>query len=690
MNSPASNPQDQSRGASELPTSSPTSTLAPGAAGVAAFTSDGRRPLGQRLLTMLGALNPIAMFFGPLFQRDMRILGRRRGTYWTRFGVTVLVGAIVVISVCGVVLSDQRFRSGAASIERMQEIAPQLTLIVFWLMLILLTLTAPMIAAGAFIDERMKRTLHALTMTPMRPLHIAAGKVASRFASILILSLIAGPIILAMRVFGGIDADFSLQSMSIVLSSALLATALSVWASLWCARVNAAYMVCILILLLCNLFPVLWMWITYYLFGGRSFRPEPWSAVSSSVMAMADCSTRLASGGRGMLMPDMWLKTSIFNLILSGLAILLTTWQIPAQFRRESISDGGGRKRTKRRISRMFGGKTIEKDQGLSIRSPVPDSDQSELAPASAGAAAPAHTRAPGMTADSSHPDTVERYVDTSRIVGDNAVLWRELRQPTFRSAKSKWFTILTCIGIMIWTYVGGGGVDEEGVSIGVTVSLTVVALLSACAAAAGAIAGEREAQTLSVLLAAPITPRQIIWAKVLGTLARQWVLPSFLALHLLIVTVFGATHPVAILFVVPPLVCALLFLSCSGVMMSLFCQRSSKAGSLNFLLALSLWLIGPILIMMLIQITMVLRREPEEMHLVMQITNPMWLISEAINYSANSARSLDRINVPLLGKGLGTFGLVMLLNCAFMILLSLICLAVSERIFYRKATAGV
>jgi ABC-type transport system involved in multi-copper enzyme maturation permease subunit len=186
-----------------------------------------------------------------------------------------------------------------------------------------------------------------------------------------------------------------------------------------------------------------------------------------------------------------------------------------------------------------------------------------------------------------------------SRQVGESPVLWREVRQPIF---KSKWHlpVLVVAVGaLMLWIYAVAGN-DRETHSV-VGVIGMILSMLFAASIPVAAITGEREARTWETLLSTRLSARDIVLGKIVGAIRRQWVLPAMLFANFILAGVFAGTlHPIfllhyALLFAVP-----VVLLSCTGVLFSLLVKRSVQAGVLNAGLALAIWLGLPVVMLIL------------------------------------------------------------------------------------------
>src|SRR5262249_1232728 len=153
----------------------------------------------------LSRLNPASYLFGPIFQKEVRSTGRRRATYLFRMLYATALLVVVALAFQGLRQSAAHL-SGVQRLQMLQQLAPQLALIIMWFQFAALALAAPIFAATAICDERRARTLGTLLTTPLTAPQIIWGKLSSRLVQLTILALLAAPLLLAIRVFGGLDA----------------------------------------------------------------------------------------------------------------------------------------------------------------------------------------------------------------------------------------------------------------------------------------------------------------------------------------------------------------------------------------------------------------------------------------------------------------------------------------------------
>lgn len=138
---------------------------------------------------------------------------------------------------------------------------------------------------------------------------------------------------------------------------------------------------------------------------------------------------------------------------------------------------------------------------------------------------------------------------------------------------------------------------SEAGRTIFAFVSVIELFMLATVAPplTAGAIAGERQRQTFDMLMATPLTPRQVLRGKLLASMNYLFLL-IFAGLPInSIVFLFGGISPSALLWWLAVTLISLLMLGTLGLFMSTLFRNSGSATALSYLLCVVLFLILPL-----------------------------------------------------------------------------------------------
>jgi len=519
-----------------------------------------RPPWPARVLAALHPASIAANIPGPIFHKEIWVAGRRSGPYWIRglyaAGLLALVGFVFIVS-----LLESDSDHPAQRLQQLQQLAPIVTAAIIWFQQVALSLAAILLASPTVCDEKRAGTLGTLLTTPLRAWQIVLGKLSGLCVQLLVLALIAAPLLLAIRVFGGVTADVVLQSAALWVTTALLAAMLGVLQSVNAKRSpTAAAGALALFLLACFGGPLLFWAVTS--FAGAAPRILPsgiaswiapaanldpsWVLRSSPVFALGSTTVALVDGG-GIPFSNgkEWLWAAGVNLTLTLLAFIVASLRLRSVMRTEGASGAPIPKASKRGRSKA----------GAPRDGAVP----------------------PPLPAKSART--------LSRDVGDSPVLWRESRQPVFKSRRQLWIAILAPSLLLLWVYwqIGWHDLDESGLHFTLLGICTAVSLIIAIFASSTPISGEKESRTWEVLLTTPLSATEIVRGKFWGMIRRQWFVPSILLSHLFLMAVLGKISPPIVLQAAAILACGIGGVTATGVMYSTLIGRSVRAAAANF-----------------------------------------------------------------------------------------------------------
>ncbi|MFO0834376.1 MAG: ABC transporter permease subunit [Phycisphaerales bacterium] len=505
----------------------------PGAAGVsgAAAVAE-RRPLAKRLAMLV---TPANLWPGAIVQKEMRVQGRRYFTYLTR-GVTALllafITATVFLTMVGWMMGNAVASNGAAMrLQELQGLAPAVSISVFLVQLVGMSLAGPILLGPSLCDEKRAGTLSALLTTPLTPWQIVMGKLISAFSQLTILALIPLPLVLAVRVFGGVPAGFVFAGLAVSFAMAFLGAALAVFFSTGAKRGLTASMLAMMSAIALNGLPSLLVGKMISL-GATIPMSVPFmmSSPATAAILIAD----LAGGGpAGMLQAQtIWIGNVLMNTGLGAVVLMFATARVRALLRREGQ-----------------------------------------------GATAPAESKT-GKAG--------KKNREASREVGGQPVMWRELRQKMFR--RSFWLVFSVLIAACFLVIANWDESDTRNATMMVTVMGSILSLILATAGSAGSVNGEREARTWDVLLTTGLSARQIVMGKFVGCVKRQFFVPIVILLQQVYSVLAGDLNPFGVLLHFVILMPAIGFLSATGVWLSMKFRRPTTAAVFNLVLAMALW----------------------------------------------------------------------------------------------------
>lgn len=523
------------------------------------------------------------MLFGPVFQKEVRTSGRKRGTYVMRSLYGALLLAIAVIGFLSLRV-DGSHAGGVQRLIQMQSIAPSMALTVAWFQFIALCLAAPIFTGPAICDEKRARTLPALMTTPLSAAQIVLGTLSSRVVHLLILSLMGAPLLLAVRIFGGLEAEFILGATCVSLSSALLAAALGLMYSAWHKRGTSAAVFGLLTLVLVMGAPTAVEGILYYFLNDLDdyavapgqhykFHEDVLSTCAPAAMAYLSMATVMGMPVKqiavGSWAVPIWAVNAAYNVAMAGVFTGLAMRALRRIMLREAATGG-------------------------EAAAPVKKKRKAATPPAPPGE---------GPVVEAAPEIDTSRDARRTRDVSDRPVLWREVRQNTFGTRRR--FAVVAAltlagVGCVYWlagsmegSYAAAVVLRSEGLHATMMVIGAVLVMIQPVFMTTGSIAGEREARTWEVLLTTPLSGANVMLGKYVGALRAQWFLIAVVLGHFLIATVGGYLNPVLLVYLAMIYLGPTLFFTATGQFFSLAVKRTVAAAALNLLTALGVWLIS-------------------------------------------------------------------------------------------------
>lgn len=553
---------------------------------------------------LLERLDPFGAL-GAIFQKEVYVSGRRVHTYIVR-GVYALL-LVGVVAIGGFGFAESLAHSGHAQrMQSLQSFAPGIAVALAWIQFFVLYLVAPALTAGALCDEVRTRTLSLLLTTPMRASQIVLGKLAGRCVQLVIIALIPTPLLLAVRTFGGLPADAIVAVAAIGLSNALLAAAAALCFSAGVRRASSAMvMSVVLVLALHGLLPLGLTFLNHRFNLGigaeHLISLSSFATLMVATMGYMTGSMPMA----GIEFAYVWSVNVAWSLagatILTGVAM--------ARLRRIMRREAADPPRATARRRRGHDG-----------------------------------------------PGEAARFSTRDREVGDRPILWREVRQPTFRREWHLWAALLFTVLLLVWLTFEMRD-DLRGMMFGTGIVAMLIALLGAASISTPLIAGEREARTWEVLLATPLPAGEIIMGKFAGSLRRLWAVPALFLGYIFLVGVLTGTVESWFMLLAPlTMFPAVLALVAGGLWLSLELRRGVAAGVVNIGIAAALWVGLPMAVGMAMvtlgNLQAVSSDLLERAFGCVMVINPMAVQLTALDGAAESAIGRgSRFNLPGFGS---------------------------------------
>lgn len=480
-------------------------------------------------------LRPENLWPGAIVQKEMRVQGRRYFTYLTR-GVTAFllafITAMVFLAMVGWTVGTSVSTNGAAMrLQELQGLAPAVSITVFLVQLIGMSLAGPILLGPSLCDEKRAGTLSALLTTPLTAWQIVMGKMVSAFSQLTILALIPLPLVLAVRVFGGVPVEFVFAGLAVSFAMAFLGASLAVFFSTGAKRGLTASMLAMMAAIALNAAPALLMGKLISMGMKMPFSVAfALSSPATAFMLIVD----LVGGGPGVpfAVRTIWIANALTNAGVGAIVLMFATARVRALLRRE----GEGATTPKEKATSKAGGTKREE----------------------------------------------------SREVGGQPMMWRELRQKMFR--RTFWMVFALLIAACFLVIANWNESDTRSATMMTTVLGSILTLLLSTAGSAGSVNGEREARTWEVLLTTGLSPRQIVMGKFVGSVKRQLFVPLVVLVQQIYSVLSGDLNPVGVLMHWVILMPSVAFLSATGIWLSMRFRRPTTAAVFNLVLAMGMW----------------------------------------------------------------------------------------------------
>ncbi len=570
-------------------------------------------------LSPLQRYSPLRLFFGPSFAKEMRVTGRKGTTYSYRFVYTILLLLVIGMAFFGASASISGGGS-AAALQQYQAIAPVTATAIIWIQFIVLALLAPSLTAGAVADEKLSRTLPSLMTTPLPASEIILGKFSARLVLLLILAAIPTPILLSVRVFGGLPAASIAYSLAISLSVFVLGLACGTLMSVRSHRSSAASAGGLGLMVTIVMLPMI-AFVVLDRADALSYETtESLMLVFSPAVMVTITGHEFFDEAPPRILPAIAYSLA-FSAVVLALAVIscrrvlnrYAAFDAPGPVKSKNKPSGGSERkgRTPRRRAR---------DAEAGREPTASEATQSDTPPATA-------TIKPGGL----------RFASTNREVWNNPILWRELRQPAFSSRIKLGVTVGAVMLFWLWFAFGGGSTGDSVAAIHGWVAFAGLMIFTVQVASrtAGAFAKEREAGTLDTLLTAPVRPRRIVLAKTVGPFRQLWFVPALALTHFGVIGVFSDTaSPLFVVHLALVFAATAVFIGGLGALFGLVLKRALIASTLAQGVGLLLWLALPASYAMLTELLYTGRRYSpiysEYILDAMLIINPFVLLGHA------------------------------------------------------------
>ncbi len=498
---------------------------------------------------------------GPIFNKELRVSSRRRRYYVLRFAYI----AVLTLFLALIWLEEVSYRgSSLYRISRMSQAGQTIVFCIVWFQFYVTQLVALTIMSTSISDEIYKKTLGLLMSTPINSFQIVMGKLFSKLLQLVLLMAISLPMLAIVRVMGGVPWNFIISSLCITLTTVIFVGSVSLFYSIFTRR---AYVVMIraglTIIFIFGLFPLIiyGLWdVTDSTISEKTlftiiFTPNPYCVMLFNTITTIQPGTGPA--GTTYYWPLHCGIILAFSAVILSLSMLLV--------RKVALAQATGQLELFTRKRRF-------------------------------------RKKAANVKAEQGKSDT-----NIGRVKGP-AVLWKELRVPLLGKRKIASIIFLV-LGLLIllfsyWLFGRENMLDEEETHIFYAEIFISLGILLTIILPSTSITSEKESRAWPLLLATTLNDWQILSGKFFGALRRCLPVWCVLFGHIVFFTISGYIHPLAI-FQMGILVCwIMVFLACSGIYFSSHFKHTTTAVIMNFILAVTIWAVTPILIAVISGIT--------------------------------------------------------------------------------------
>jgi ABC-type transport system involved in multi-copper enzyme maturation permease subunit len=601
---------------------------------------------------------------GPIFSSELQQMSRRRRSYMLRVGY---LGLLLCILAMGAVSMNTSYAYETQSVVMHAE--RQATLgRTFFVTFAIFSVTAmhligPVLSSTAIGSERLRRTLDVLLMTPITAWQIVSGKLFSRLLGALILIGLTLPVLAVVRLLGGVELYDMLGLTALAAATALGSTAMGLWLS---SHVNRAWAVILLSYLLQAAIyvvipAIVWMFVAL-------------NVTSSGIQP----SRNFFEFGMLLMSASNPMWTTIVRVAPTGMSQLASWWpavagQVLLTIILISLAARAVRK--------------LPKETPLTLPTYT---DPLTAAPRIMQPVAPALISDDSSTAVAGLTHTPTHQPHAFRAMTDNPIRWREMQQPMLPKSWQRRLATYVTLGLLGLTYLGLwglGGLDEPELHIGYMFCFQTLLLLMAVVFSATCITSEKESDTWTLIIASPLSGRQIIYGKFFGVLRRmKW--PMILtASHLLIFTVGTVVNVVATVLTLLVIVTFTLPWVMLGIYFSLACRRVTTAVVLNLLAPLGAFAAVPLVLSFIDNLQRGITRHSFNLAEITLLYLPYYWINVAIERLSGKYRSYDStVRMPVIDVRVDLFGFIAccVVMCGVAVIITYIGLQLLSRRFNR------
>jgi ABC-type transport system involved in multi-copper enzyme maturation permease subunit len=193
------------------------------------------------------------------------------------------------------------------------------------------------------------------------------------------------------------------------------------------------------------------------------------------------------------------------------------------------------------------------------------------------------------------------------RVVG-SPVFWKERRTPLLGKLGALRIVVgILAMGLLLLTYALCAREDmlgDDEAQVTYIVIFAGLGILFTMVLPATSITSEKESRAWPILLTTTVSNWEVLWGKFLGALRRCSAAWLLLFAHVVVFTLPGIIHPVALLQLGILVAWIIFFLCATGLYFSTRFKRTTTAVVANVALAVAIWGVFPLLLGLTLEVT--------------------------------------------------------------------------------------
>jgi ABC-type transport system involved in multi-copper enzyme maturation permease subunit len=426
--------------------------------------------------------------------------------------------------------------------SQMSEAGIYITTTLVWFQFIAIQIIAAVMLSTTISDEIYHRTLGTLMTTPINSFQIVIGKLLSKLLQLILLLAISLPLLMIIRVFGGVPWGFVISSFCITLSVAVFTGAVSLLFSIYNRQTHAVIIGTLFACFLFYVVPPLMLQLLRFTYNVPVF-PESALFYINPFMALNSITDRMVTPSSAAA-PQSWVMHCVIMSCLSALLLGISMLCIRSVGRRQATGQAGVLlTRKERRLA----------DKKIKINT-----------------------------------DSI-RLLKKIRPVKGPPIIWRAIISPFAKTSRIM-MVLKAVILVLVLTFAYGycgykNYLARNEIQLAFILAYFALALLRTATASATCITSEKESRTWPILLTTPLSEKHIALGKIFGSCLQAWLFWFLLYTHIVVFSIAGRIALAAFIPLILLVVSSALLISSVGVCFSSCFKRSSISSAVNLIL---------------------------------------------------------------------------------------------------------